>query len=131
VTAFITLGRIFDQNSRHNLNLLLKMVERSLPTLNREALRERKEQVVTAEQAAAYVLDKHAMTIEDVRSVRAEVKYSAIMPVTVRLTVDSRFVHCAIFAAWPKPAANLVSKDFGAWSAGPFTVPNQVDCRSE
>jgi hypothetical protein len=50
------------------------MVESNLPMLNCEALRERKEQLVSVDQAAAYVLDKHATTIEDVRGMRTEVK---------------------------------------------------------
>jgi hypothetical protein len=74
VNAFIALGRVFDQSSSHNIDLLLKMVETNLPTLNRDALRERKQQVISADQAAAYVLDKHATTIEDVRAMRTEVK---------------------------------------------------------
>ena len=40
VSTFIWLGRMFDQQSAHNLNLLLRMVERNLPTLNRDALRD-------------------------------------------------------------------------------------------
>jgi hypothetical protein len=63
VTAFTMLGRISDQRSEHNVDLLFKMVERNLPTLNRDALRERKEQVIPPDQAAAYVVDKHATKI--------------------------------------------------------------------
>jgi AbiU2 len=73
VSTFIWLGRMFDQRSAHNLDLLLKMVERNLPTLNRDALRERKAKVITPEQAAEYVASKHEMTIDDVRALRKEV----------------------------------------------------------
>jgi HEPN superfamily AbiU2-like protein len=74
ISTFIWLGRVFDQRSAHNLNLLLRMVERNLPVLNRDALRERKARVITPEQAAEYVKEKHEMTVEDVRSLRNEVR---------------------------------------------------------
>jgi hypothetical protein len=64
---------MFDQQLAHNVNLLLRMVERNLPTLNRDALRDRKAKVITPEQAADYVASKHEMTIDDVRALRKEV----------------------------------------------------------
>jgi AbiU2 len=70
VSTFIWLGRMFDQQSAHNVNLLLRMVERNLPTLNREALRDRKAKVITPDQAAECVASKHEMTIDDVRVLR-------------------------------------------------------------
>jgi hypothetical protein len=73
VSTFIWLGRMFDQQSAHNVNLLLRMVERNLPTLNRDALRDRKAKVIRPDQAAKYVASKHEMTIEDVRALRKEV----------------------------------------------------------
>jgi hypothetical protein len=93
VNAFIALGRVFDQTSNHNVDLLLKMVETNLSTLNRDALRERKEQVISADQAAEYVLDKHATTIEDVRGMRSEVKkWRKIYEATYR-PVRHNFAH--------------------------------------
>ena len=62
ISTFIWLGRVFDQKSSHNVDFLLKMVERNLPTLNRDALRERKEKVITPEQAAEYVSTAVAAT---------------------------------------------------------------------
>ncbi len=73
VSTFIWLGRMFDQQSAHNVNLLLRMIERNLPTLNRDALRDRKAKVITPEQAAEYVASKHEMTIDDVRALRKDV----------------------------------------------------------
>src|SRR4051812_21401700 len=43
VSTFIGLGRIFDQKSAHNVDLLLKAIEQNLPLLGRDALRKRKE----------------------------------------------------------------------------------------
>jgi hypothetical protein len=37
ISTFIWLGRVFDHQSAHNVDVLLKMVERNLPTLNRDA----------------------------------------------------------------------------------------------
>lgn len=73
VSTFVGLGRIFDQKSAHNLDHLLTMVGRNLTQLGRDALRQRKEQFVTPEQAAEYVDDKHDMTAPDVRQLRKEV----------------------------------------------------------
>jgi hypothetical protein len=73
VSTFIGLGRIFDQDSAHNLDRLLTMVGRNLPELSREALRRRKEEVITPEQAAEYVKEKHDATAADVRALRKEV----------------------------------------------------------
>jgi hypothetical protein len=52
------LGRIFDQKSAHNIDLLLKAVEQNLPELSRDALRKRKEEVITPQQATDYVKDR-------------------------------------------------------------------------
>jgi hypothetical protein len=93
VNAFIALGRVFDQTSNHNIDLLLKMVETNLAMLNRDALRERKEQVISADQAAEYVLDKHATTIEDVRGMRSEVKKWRKIYEAVYRPVRHNFAH--------------------------------------
>jgi hypothetical protein len=73
VSTFVGLGRIFDQDSAHNLDRLLSIVGRNIPELGRDALRQRKEQVINAEQAAEYVKEKHETTAPDVRALRKEV----------------------------------------------------------
>jgi hypothetical protein len=73
VSTFVGLGRIFDQDSAHNLDRLLSIVGRNIPELGRDALRQRKEQVISAEQAAEYVKEKHETTAPDVRALRKEV----------------------------------------------------------
>jgi AbiU2 len=74
VSTFIWLGRIFDQKSAHNIDFLLKAVEQNLPELGRDALRKRKEEVITPQQAADYVKDRHDTVIDDVRELRKQVK---------------------------------------------------------
>lgn len=73
VSSLIGLGRIFDQDSAHNLDQLLTMAGRNLETLGRDALRRRKETVIPPEQAADYVKEKHEITAADVRRLRKEV----------------------------------------------------------
>jgi hypothetical protein len=75
VSTFVGLGRIFDQDSAHNLDRLLTIVGRNIPELGRDALRQRKEQVISAEQAAEYVKEKHEMTAPDVRALRKDVDH--------------------------------------------------------
>jgi hypothetical protein len=73
VSTFIGLGRIFDQRSAHNLDRLLGMVGQNLPQLGKNALRQRKEEMISAEQAAEYVDGKHELTSPDVRTLRDQV----------------------------------------------------------
>jgi hypothetical protein len=73
VSSLIGLGRIFDQDSAHNLDRLLAMTGRNLETLGLDALRQRKEAFITPEQAADYVKEKHEITAADVRQLRKEV----------------------------------------------------------
>jgi hypothetical protein len=74
VGTFIWLGRIFDTNSAHNIGLLLKAVEENLSELDREALRKRKEEFITPQEAADYVKEKHDTAVEDVRELRKQVR---------------------------------------------------------
>jgi hypothetical protein len=73
VSSLIGLGRIFDQDSAHNLDRLLAMTGRNLETLGRDSLRRRKEAVITPEPVADYVKEKHEITAADVRQLRKEV----------------------------------------------------------
>lgn len=73
VASFVGLGRIFDQDSAHNLGRLLNMIGDNLDQLSREALRRRKEEVIPPEQAADYVKEKHETSAADVRALRKEV----------------------------------------------------------
>jgi AbiU2 len=73
VSTFIGLGRIFDQRSAHNLDRLLGMVGQNLPQVGKDALRQRKEAMISAEQAAAYVDGKHELTSPELRTLRDQV----------------------------------------------------------
>jgi hypothetical protein len=108
ISAFIWLGRVFDQNSAHNVDLLLKMVERSLPALNREALRKRKEKVITSARAAEFVKDKHETTIDDVRALRKEVRAWRKIYEPVYQPIRHHFAHNKVTD--PADLAGLMSK---------------------
>jgi hypothetical protein len=74
LAAFVALGRVFDQRSRHNVDALLKMASNNKGIFTRDALRARKiREGVTPVFAAEYVLDKYEATDADFRGLRAEV----------------------------------------------------------
>jgi hypothetical protein len=108
ISTFIWLGRVFDQRSAHNVDLLLKMVERNLPALNREALRQRKEKVITPEQAAEYVKQKHETTIDDVRTLKKEVRAWRKVYEPIYQPIRHHFAHNKVTD--PADLAALMSK---------------------
>jgi hypothetical protein len=73
LSSFITLGRTFDQDSHHNLDRLVDIFARDVPAFSRDALRQRKEQVISAEEAARYVEGKHELTADDVRLIKKQI----------------------------------------------------------
>jgi hypothetical protein len=73
LSAFITLGRTFDQDSHHNLDLLVDIFARDVPSFSKDALRQRKELVISAEDAARYVEGKHELTSDDVRLIKKQI----------------------------------------------------------
>jgi hypothetical protein len=73
LSAFITLGRTFDQDSHHNLDRLIDIFARDVPSFSRDALRQRKELVISAEEAARYVEGKHELTPDDVRLIKKQI----------------------------------------------------------
>lgn len=99
---------MFDQSSAHNVDLLLKMVGQNLPTLNREALRERKEKVITPEQAAEYVKHKHETTIDDVRTLKKEVRAWRKVYEPIYQPIRHHFAHNKVTD--PADLAALMSK---------------------
>jgi|SRR5712664_1799965 len=73
LAAFVTLGRIFDQDSKsdHNIDKLIRVTGESLHLFTRAALAERKIAAgLSREQADAYVINAHELTAEDVRHVK-------------------------------------------------------------
>jgi len=74
LAAFMALGRIFDQRSRHNVDALLRMARENLEVFSREALKLRKiREGVAPEFAAEYAADKYEPAVADFRALRAEV----------------------------------------------------------
>jgi hypothetical protein len=73
LSAFITLGRTFDQDSHHNLDGLVDIFARDVPSFSKDALRQRKELVISPEEAARYVEGKHELTPDDVRLIKKQI----------------------------------------------------------
>jgi hypothetical protein len=74
VAAFVTLGRIFDQESKHNLDRLMNVASKNLSVFSLDALRARKEEAkITSAEAAQYVIGKHALTFEDAKLLRKQI----------------------------------------------------------
>jgi len=73
LSAFITLGRTFDQDSHHNLDRLVDIFARDVPSFSKDALRRRKELVISAAEAARYVEGKHELTSDDVRLIKKQI----------------------------------------------------------
>ena len=74
LAAFVALGRVFDQNSRHNLDRVMKAATDDLSLFSRAVLAQRKEEEgLTRAQAAVYVSDAYEATAADFRSLRKEI----------------------------------------------------------
>jgi hypothetical protein len=76
MSAFVVLGRIFDQDQKslHNIDKLLTAVSSEIGTLSKAGLAQRRiVQGMDPQQAAAYVADKYDLTVEDVREMRKAV----------------------------------------------------------
>jgi HEPN superfamily AbiU2-like protein len=74
VAAFVALGRVFDQGSRHNVDALLGLASRHLNIFTRAALKERKiREGLNPEVAAAFTGDICEPTATDFRELRVAV----------------------------------------------------------
>jgi hypothetical protein len=93
--AFVILGRVFDQNSKHNVDRLIRVASEDLTVFSLEALRARKESLrISAEEAAEYVEGKHALSAGDVRALRKQVAdHRRIYEERYRDVRDKVFVH--------------------------------------
>src|ERR1700691_4004102 len=69
----IVLGRIFSQDSEHNIDGLLGIAEADQEIFSRESLAKRKS-VIAGLDVEAYVSDAHVPSREDFRGFRREVK---------------------------------------------------------
>ncbi len=74
LAAFVALGRVFDQGTRHNLDRLLKIAADDLSLFSRLSLAHRRQaEGMTAEAAAEYASDKYEPTAQDFRHLRKKV----------------------------------------------------------
>jgi hypothetical protein len=76
MSAFVVIGRIFDQDQKslHNIDKLLTAVSNEIGTLSQAGLVQRRiAQGMDPQQAMAYVADKYDLTVEDVRDMRKAV----------------------------------------------------------
>jgi hypothetical protein len=76
LSAFVALGRIFDQDKKslHNIDKVIKAVSDDLQAFTRPALAVRKQAAgLSADDAAAYVGDAYELTPVDVRDIRKQV----------------------------------------------------------
>jgi hypothetical protein len=99
VSAFIALGRIFDQNSAHNIDSLMALASKDLSSFSKPALAKRKEKAgLTKGEAAAYVSDAFEPTTGDFRTLRKEIKAQRVIyEARYRDIRDKVFVHNEIF----------------------------------
>jgi hypothetical protein len=80
-STFIALGRVFDQNSKHNVDRLLKMGQSNMPIFSKTALAERKQRssANADEWLAKYLLDVYVPTANDFRRLRRYVAKKRII----------------------------------------------------
>jgi hypothetical protein len=74
LSTFVALGRIFDHNSKHNIDTLMSMASKHLPAFSRAALAARKRAAgLTQKQAAEYVADAHELSRDDLKHLRKQI----------------------------------------------------------
>jgi hypothetical protein len=74
LSAFVALGRIFDQKSEHNIDTMMSAASSEISSFSKSALAARKRAAgVAQEDAAAYVADMHELNPTDLRNLRKEI----------------------------------------------------------
>jgi hypothetical protein len=72
--AFVSLGRVFDQKSEHNLDRLMNVAGGDLSIFSKAALLERKEAAnISKQQAAAFVRNTHQLTRADIKILKGQI----------------------------------------------------------
>jgi hypothetical protein len=99
VSAFIALGRIFDQNSAHNIDSLMALASKDLSVFSKPALAKRKEKAgLKTDEATAYVSDAFEPTASDLRALRKEIKAQRVIyEARYRDIRDKVFAHNEVF----------------------------------
>lgn len=103
MSAFVVLGRIFDQDQKslHNIDKLLTAVSNEMRTLSKAGLAQRRiAQGMDPQQAAEYVADKHDLTVDDVRNMRKAVgKWRKVYEARYREIRHKIFAHKSLSRA--------------------------------
>lgn len=107
-SLFMVLGRIFSQDSEHNLNAMLKLAETDREIFTRESLATRKSSIQGLD-VQAYVSDAHVPTAEDFRGFRREVRdWRRIYEANYREVRNQIFAHAEV--AQPEAVHDLFAK---------------------
>jgi hypothetical protein len=73
VAAFVSLGRLFDQKSEHNLDRLICVTAADLTIFSKDALQVRKEAHIGKTEAVAYGRDAYELKVADIRKLKKQV----------------------------------------------------------
>jgi HEPN superfamily AbiU2-like protein len=107
-SLFMVLGRIFSQDSEHNLDALLRLAETDREIFSRESLATRKSSIAGLD-VQAYVSDAHIPTREDFRGFRREVKeWRRIYEANYREVRNQIFAHAEV--SQPEDVHDLFAK---------------------
>jgi len=96
MSAFISLGRIFDEGSPYNLIKLLKSMESNVDIFQRDALAKRKMQgqLLAPEWLDSYLDNAYYPTTDDFRNLRKIVKaYKAVYKKAIKPVRDKYYAH--------------------------------------
>jgi hypothetical protein len=105
---FMVLGRIFSQDSEHNIDGLLRLAEADREIFSRESLAIRKSSIAGLD-VQAYVSDAHIPTSEDFRGFRREVKeWRRIYESNYREVRNQIFAHAEV--SQPEEVHDLFAK---------------------
>jgi hypothetical protein len=107
-SLFMVLGRIFSQDSEHNIDGLLGIAEADQEIFSRESLAKRKS-VIAGLNVEAYVSDAHVPPREDFRGFRREVKkWRKIYEANYREVRNQIFAHAEV--SQPEEVGALFAK---------------------
>jgi len=95
LSTFVALGRIFDQNSRHNFAKLILAVSRNLSAFSLTGLACRKQRAgLTQREAEQYVASMHELSSNDLTQLRKEIAHwRRIYESRYRAVRDKVFAH--------------------------------------
>ena len=93
--TFVALGRIFDRNGRHNINVLLQVGRENINLFSLDALAERKRQIgLTEDEIAEYVSDRYVPSASDFDDLEKQVEtWRAIYNPRYKDVRDKIFAH--------------------------------------